>query len=528
VTPSQAIEAHPLLSVGKGTGVMILSTALLFAFSFFSRVAVARAFSVASWGLFNLGLSLVNVLSIVGLLGIHQAVARTISYETDPEVRRSAIRWGLAWSTLSAVGLTAAIFFFAGPIAAVFQTGYTAELTVVFQLFAFTIGFLILATYLASIFQGFEDAGPQAWFNQVLQPGLFLAFVLLFLFFHLGFVGAILGYVLSGAMTLGALAVYTWRRLDRLLPARRRRRVSAPKGLGPLSVSLWGVTSLTLVTIYVDTLILGLFRPALEVGYYSAAMTLARLLIIGQGALTYIYLPVSARLVREGDHSALRESYVTATRWILLFTLPMFLLFTFDPQLSLSAVFGPAYVNGATALAIIGWGSVLSTIVGPSSAALAGMGYARSLLVVTTLSAITNVALSFALIPSYGLIGAALAWTIARVVFSFGGNWVLWTNDRITPFRRRLTLPLALSLAFGIPLYIVLSRVGLAAWAVVPLYVLGMLIFLVATLGTRSLEPGDLVATHVLERLVGRPLPTLRRRLARFVTPADGSATSVP
>jgi O-antigen/teichoic acid export membrane protein len=247
-------------------------------------------------------------------------------------------------------------------------------------------------------------------------------------------------------------------------------------------------------------------------------MTLARLLLIGAGALTYIYLPVAARLVRSDRREEIRASYVTSTRWIILFTLPLFLLFALLPGLSLSAVFGSSYEGGAVALAIIAWGSFVSTAVGPSAAALAGMGYARNLLVITSVSAATNLAASFALIPGYGLIGAAIAWTLARFVYTFGGSYALWRSDRITPLRRRLTLPVGVSLGVGIPSFLALGRLPLPDWSVVPLFFGAMGLFVGSILFTRSLDPGDLVAVSALERVLRRPLPRLRARLQRYVT----------
>jgi O-antigen/teichoic acid export membrane protein len=496
---------------------MIFSTVLLVVFSFVGRVAVARAYSVGDWGLFNLGLSLTGVLSIGGLLGVHQAMARTLSFETDPGRRRAAVRWGLSVSIASAITLSTVVFVLAAPLAQIFSPSRGGALTSVFQLLAATVGFVLLATSLASIFQGFEDARPNAWYNQVLAPGLFVVFVLFFLALHLPFVWTLVAYALANGLAFAAIAFHAWRKLPRRLPRPAGPRSRPPRGLATLSISLWGVASLTFVTTFVDTLILGVFRPPSSVGLYSAGITLARLLLAGAAALTYIYLPVVARLTRSGNRDDIRSSYVTATRWIVLVTFPLFLLFALLPGLCLAAVFGRSYAGGATALAIIAWGSFLSTAVGPSAATLAGVGHARTLLVVTILSASVNVATSFALIPSLGLVGAAIAWTTARFVYSLGGAYALWRTDRVTSFRTHFTLPLSVAMAVGLPVFYILGRLGLVFWTLIPLFVLGGMFFVFATLLTRSLDPGDLVALGAIERLFGKRLPTLRRWMIRLM-----------
>jgi O-antigen/teichoic acid export membrane protein len=514
--------ARSLFSVGRGTAVLVVSTILLFFFNFVGRVAVAREFSVASWGDFSIGIALTGALSIVALLGLHQAVARMLSYERDPGMRRKVVRWGLGLTVLGGTVASLTIYLLAGPIASLFLStsgngaGSVAVLTETFQLLSVTVGFYLMSLFLAAIFQGFEDAVPNAWFNQVINPGLFLVFVLLFIVLHLGYVGALLAYVLANGVAFAAIAVYTWRKVPALLP-RAPEPPGPPRGLLNLSVSLWGVSALSFVTAYVDTLILGVFDNRTIVGDYSAAMTLARLLLVGASALTYIFLPVAARLARDRDTDTIRTTYVTATRWILIITVPMFLLFALMPGLSIGAVFGSKYDAGSVALSILVVGSFLSVLVGPANAALAGMGYTRALLVTSLISAVLNVVLSLGLIPTLGMIGASLAWAVARAMFPGSGIVALWRSDRINPFRRILVAPLAVSLAIGVPLFYFLDRMNLPLWTAFPLYGVGVLVFLLSMLVTRSLDPGDLIAARMIENLLGRPMPALRRFMGRFI-----------
>jgi O-antigen/teichoic acid export membrane protein len=259
------------------------------------------------------------------------------------------------------------------------------------------------------------------------------------------------------------------------------------------------------------------------VGLYSSAMTLARLLLVGNGALTYIYLPVAARLKREGAYDAIRSTYVTGTRWILAITIPMFFLFAFLPALSLRAVFGSLYTGGAVALDILVIGSFLSVIEGPANSCLAGMGYARSLLLTTILSAMVNLVLSFALIPTFGLVGAAVAWAVARAIYPGVGAYLLWRSDRITPFRPIFTIPLAVTLLVGCPIFFALRFVHLSSWTVVPLFFLGTLIYIGAVLATRSVERGDLVAFRALQKRLGWKLPRLDRFMERYLSRAEAA-----
>ena len=515
-------EISAIDSLGRGTIIMVFGTFALLLLNLIGRVYTARHLSVAQFGDFNLGLSFAGLLSLIALVGLHQAMARTIAETRDPGVRRRIIAFAASVTAVTSVAASALVYFFAASIASIFNPAGSAQLTQVFQLFSVTIGLTLLCTFLASIFQGFEDTLPNAWLNQAVQPGAFVVFVFVFFYFHLALEGALIAWVLSNAVTFGALVVYTIRRLPKHLPpAEPSVKRELPQGLLGLSFALWGVTTLTFVTAYIDTLILGVFRPEAQVGVYSAVMTLARLILVVSAAVTYIFLPVAARLWGQRDRRTLREMFVTTTRWIMIFTVPILLLFALLPTDSIVTVFGSAYASGAQALVLITVGALISVVFGPVNAALAGMGATRPLLVSTAISAVTNVALSFALIPTYGLMGAAMAWTVARVLYPATAALALYFSYGIQPFYRTLLLPLGLSLGIGVPLFLLIPLVPHPAWLVFPLYFAGLALCIGMVLATRSIEPGDFVVCRIAERAVGRPLPRLRRLMERALSTTD-------
>jgi len=495
---------------------MVVGTVLLLLLSFVGRVATARHLSVEAFGDFNLGLSFAGLLSLVALFGLHQAVARSLAENPDPAMRRRLIEWTAVVTAVMAA-LTSALVYFTAPwIAALFEPGNPSELTPVFQLFSVTVGLTLLCTFIASIFQGFEDTIPFAWINSAVQPAAFIVFLYLFFAFHLTLTAALLAWVISNVVTFLALVVYAWRRLPQYLkdvpPAK-----NLPPGLLTLSLALWGVTTLVYVTGYVDTLILGAFRPESQVGLYSAVLTLGRLILVGSGAVTYIFLPVSARLKGEGNIQAIRDSYVTTSRWTMIFTVPLFLVFALLPTDSVGAVFGASYTPAAFALAIVSLSALVSVAFGPVNATLAGLAMTRPLLVATAASAVSNVVLSFALIPPYGLLGAAIAWSVARMVYPAAGALALYRVHGVTPLRKSYTLPVAFSLVVGVPVFFAFSMLGLPYWVVYPLYFVGLLLVLTTIFATRTVEEGDFVVLSLAESVLGRPLPRAKRLMEKFL-----------
>jgi O-antigen/teichoic acid export membrane protein len=516
VESAESSHTSAIDSLGKGTSVMVLGTIALLLLNFIGRVYAARNLTVSQFGSFNLGLALAGLLALVALLGLHQAMARSIAENPDPIARRRIIRWTAVITGITSVSASVIVYTFAAQIANLFDPSDAVVLTQVFEFFSVTVGLTLLCTFIASIFQGFEDTVPNAWLNQAVQPASFAIFLVIFFQFHLALEGALLAWVISNIVTFVALVVYSFRRLPRhLTPG--PSNAPLPKGLFSLSIALWGVTTLTFVTAYVDTLILGAFRPSEQVGIYSAMMLLARLILVVAAAVTYIFLPVAARLWGQRDRKTLSEMFVTTARWMMIFTVPIFFLFTLMPNASIVTVFGKSYVGGDEALVLISVGAFISILFGPVNAALAGMGVTRPLLISTGISATSNVVLSIALIPTYGLLGAAIAWTTARFLYPATAMTGLYQASGIHPFRRTLLVPLALTLVVGIPLFYAFSLLH-HPWLVFPLYFVGLLLCIGMVLVTRSVERGDFVACRMAERVLGRPLPWLQRILERSLT----------
>ncbi|MCI4336833.1 MAG: oligosaccharide flippase family protein [Thermoplasmata archaeon] len=516
--PPSETDLREFLSVGRGTFILILGTLVLFAASLASRVLIAQQFSLSDWGEFNIALALTGFLSLLSLVGLDQAAARSLSYESDPAVRRGIVRSTLLVSVSAATIASLLVYLLAAPLAVLFGT---TALTGIFQVFSVTVGFGVLGLMLAALFQGFEDAAPNAVFNQMLNPALFVVAVALAVGLHWGFGAVVLGYAVTDGLALSALIGYALLRLPgRLPPVPNGAIAPGPsRRLWPLALSFWGVGSLSFITAFADTLILAVFRPPQVVGLYSAAMTLARVLLVANGALTYIYLPVAARLARRQDFPLIRATYTTGTRWSLLFVTPGLLAFALLPTESLHAIFGSSYGAGATTLQILAVAAFVSVLVGPANACQAGLGEVRTLLGATAAASVANVVLSFGLIPLYGAVGAALAWGVARTMYPGIGLVTLYRRYRINPFHRTLVRPLLFTLGVCVPLFLAVGALGPPAWVVFPLAGVACTIALLGLVATRSVVTGDFAIARGLEAFTGRPWPTLRRLLVARTSP---------
>lgn len=503
--PSELHEG--LTTVTRGTVLVIVSTLCLVLFNFLSRVLLVDHPS-SDWNSFSYVLALAGMVSAVGTLGLPNAVARGLPYAPTDAERRTIVRSSL----LITVGAAAAIavgLWVTGPFVA--ARLHVAHLAIGLEFFGVATGASVIAGLLAAIFQGYSDVVPNALFVQILNPGLFLAFLAVALLAPSGTISyttALLAYVLASVATLGGLVAYAIRRLPRLLPA----GPGAPGAEGRLlrfAAPLFVAGAMLSISGYGDTFVLGLYAP-LAVGNYTASLILARLIAIGINAAAFIFLPVATVFLRRDNGRAIRLTYATVTKWLILLSMPLFLLFVFLPARSLQFVYASHFPPVVLPLQITVAGAFGATVLGPGSTAQIAFGRVRLLAINSAAAGIADLGLAFALVPSHGAVGAAIAWSASTFLYASLCLVELAVLDGVHPFGRDFLLPLGLTtIPFAALLVALNDRVP--EWTLPPIGLLAAAAFVASVILTRSVDEGERLLLGAVERILGRRVPFVRR-----------------
>ncbi|MCI4322801.1 MAG: oligosaccharide flippase family protein [Thermoplasmata archaeon] len=505
-----------LNSVTRGTLILFIGTLAFVGLNFVLRVILARSLTVTEFGDYSVGLSLAGLLISFGNLALPQAVARNIPYVATDDERRGVIRAGF----LFVLPMAAAVAGLMLVVAYLLDVRYNAPaLGEAVAIFAPAVAGSIIGTQIASVFQGLEDVRPNALFIQLLNPALVIGFLVVAALLpygtstnvgpiHLTYANALYAYLAANAITVLGLVIYYWRRL----PKRLVHGPSAPgmsRHILLFAAPLLAVAVLAYVDGNADTLILNYFHSG-SVGPYVAALTMARLLQVGLSALGYILLPVIARYARVDDTATTKTTYVTATKWTLLTSLPLFLVFFALPTISLDLVYGAAYAGPAVPLQILILGSMIAVLVGPASATQVAFGQTRALLYNTMAAALADVLLALWLVPTYGSLGAAIAWGTAAALAPTLSMIQLGLTKGVHPFERHYVVPLVLT---AVPVGLALTLLhGTGPLWLLPLLVLASAgAFIGVIVLTRSIDEGDRMLLGAVEGLLHFRLPLVRR-----------------
>lgn len=196
------------------------------------------------------------------------------------------------------------------------------------------------------------------------------------------------------------------------------------------AIPLFGMGLLSMIHSRADVLMLGALRGVEEVASYSVALLLASLAILILASANTALAPAFAELFASGDLDRLQQRVTRTTRAVLLASLPLVLTLGLFGQFFLS-IFGPEYVQAYPALLILLVGQCANLVSGPNSILLVMTGQERPAVTGSAVGAGLYVILNLLLIPSWGMIGAALATTLSMITWTMLLNWFAWKRIRI-------------------------------------------------------------------------------------------------
>lgn len=504
-----------LQSIARGTTIVFLGVVASLAVNFILRVALVRYTTQDEYGLYSIAVTVVGMVGALAMLGLDEGSARYIAYYTgkaDHSRTRQAASVTLKIALASSVALAALLFISADALAS--AAFHAPALSGPLKVVAAAVPFTVLTQILVSVLRGYSEPWSRAFFKDTLRSLLFLAFLGGIMALGLPFEDIIYAYVLSMALALGALILFSARRLSPAKPAERVPGIA--RGLLTFSLPMLSVSLLMLMMSQATALLLAAFTTPAEVGRYDIAITLASLLLVVINSLGYIYTPTISGLYGQGKVEEIRHSYVTTTRWGYVLTLPVLFLFALFPGALIQLLFGERYVGIAFILQIITAGYLVNPLTGPNYHTLIAAGRTREITESFLVNAAGNIALCLLLIPPYGILGAALAATVSSTVANLLLSVRLYQRLKIHPLTRNYLLSVGSSL--------VLLGVFYGLLRVLPIQpnifvaALFFVLYLAAYAGSlillKTIGPEDLMILSAVEKKVGiKVTPLIQRHM---------------
>ncbi len=415
--PALAARLKRLLAGGAVSGFLVRVAAA--GIGYVLQIALARLIGVEEYGVFALAWVLVAVGGFSACLGLSQAAVRFLP--VYGERGAEALRAGFLRDSTLVVCLAGTLLAALGGLA-VWLDPPSGGLAPFFLAAACVPVFAY-----QDLLEGYARA--HGWVRLALVPPYILR------------QGALL-VVAMGAMAAGAPADATTAMAAALAATvvatlvqhvLVRKALAAPPVVPQRERGVWARSALTvfladgaqMLRSYADVLIVGALAPAATVAVYFAATRVAALLGFVEYAMGAIAAHRFSRLGERGDPAAL-GAYARKTALVTFWpTLAAAILLSAAAPLILS-LFGSGFAEGANAVAVLAAGYAIRAAVGPADDLLVMLGRERHAFLAQAAGLATNAAAAFALVPDYGIIGAAAAASLALAVTTAGlaiGAW---------------------------------------------------------------------------------------------------------
>jgi O-antigen/teichoic acid export membrane protein len=293
---------------------------------------------------------------------------------------------------------------------------------------ALALPFLGIEYYVDGVCRAFGWYRLSVVTSFIIRPVLVAVLCVAFLFAGVDLTIAVVGAVVVGMIALLSIVVAciaAWR-----LRSTRRTKAASTSGRGLLwlgaSVPLLVVSGLEDLLTYADILILGaLMEPEHISLYFAAARTLAL-----ANFVYYAMYMVSGRgfalALQDTDKTKVQASVLEATRLTVWCTVMAVAVTICAGPLILRA-FGADFVAGFPIMLVLGCGVIARSLAGQSAELLILTGRQREGIAIIASVLAANTVLALALVPVFGVYGAAVSYGLAMALRT---GLVIWTVRR--------------------------------------------------------------------------------------------------
>ncbi len=411
------------------------------AIAYVSQVVLARFMGTFEYGIFAAVWVAAVLFGAIAAIGFPTAVLRYVP-EYRERGQQSLLRGVIRGSRVMAAAAATVIAGVAALVLWLLGDIVTSYYVLPLFLGAVVLPMIALSETQDGIARAFNWATIALWPTFIVRPLLILFFML----------GAVLAGAEPTAVTalLSVIAATYVATLGQLFWLRRRVAGVVPTGPRTYETRAWVTLALPMLVVEgifniltnVDILMVGYYLPPDQVGvYFAASKTLA--------LVHFVYYAVRASGAQRfaqyhasGDRERLRAFVNDTLHWTFWPSLAMVLIVLALGK-PLLWMFGPTFDSGYPLLAILSIGILARASIGPAETLLIMAGQQRICVFVYIGTLAFAVAVNMALIPAWGLHGAAWASSLTLIVESIAlailahlrlglGAWIV-----LALFRRR-------------------------------------------------------------------------------------------
>lgn len=501
----------------KGTSLVFAGAVVGFVVSFAAKVLVVRNTTAEVFGLYSLALAVFSVCAIFANLGLQQGITRFVSVflgegrkEDADSVARSSVRLSFFSGAAFSIALIAL-----SEVAAQ-KVFYKPEIVLSLRIAALGLPFTVLARTIAGALRGYNLIGPKVYYIDIGQPLFFLLFFLAALIPGITLENLMYCYLFSMAMMFLAVGCYGYKKTGLSPLALRGGRHGGELLRFSLPLIVSGL--MAVVFSWTDTLILGRYVGAGEVGIYNVAAALGRVLVFPLLGVGFVFMPIAGEMYARKQFAELKRTYQVLTKWSFALTLPVFFVLFLFPETTIKFLFGARFVDAADPLRLLSLGFIFNAFFGSNGMLMVVLGLSKTIMNVSVIAAVVNITLNYILVKRLGLgmTGAAISTMVSYIFMNVVFSSILYLREGIHPVTAKYIKPVLGSSVIGLLLYAAAKLLIFEFWMLPVYFALFIAGYVLVLLFSKSLDHEDLFMFEAISKKTGLEMNFIRKILQRF------------
>lgn len=403
-------RADAVRDVVRGAGVVYVGLVLEMGLAFLAQRFAAVHLSIAGFGSLLSGTALLSLGSIVGGLGLSAGLRRYLPRVGEP-ARRSLTSYAFLLSIPASVAVAVPTVVFADVFAT--RVFGDPDVAVSLRIFGAAIPFATALNVAIGGIQGQKVSRFRVYVKNLLQPGARFGLVMLAVFVGAGQLGFAAGYAVPFALAAALAAVLLYRTFPSGGDSARARETLPELVRYSLPFTVSGLASFVYRSI--DIFLILYLLDSRAVGAYGVAYALARLIAVFSTSFSFLSSPVSSQLESQDRVDEAVTVQTTVARWLTIVSIGATVPMVLFARTFLASIYRPAYATAGLTLAVLAVGFALKNVLLTHGPILEALGKSKVSAFNTVTAAVINLVANLALIPRYGIEGAAAATTLSFV-----------------------------------------------------------------------------------------------------------------
>jgi len=420
-------------NIAKQSTINFIGRIVHMGFSFIIDVFLARVLGPVFLGRYRLGTTIVNFTSNFTKIGFDQGFIRYIPiYKNKNQFGKIKYLITLSYLISLLLSITVGVMLFFGADFLAINFFNESEMSMVLKLSSILLVVFTFYRLSNSILTAIKRVDYLTIINYIVVP---IAFLLpLVTYETMNLIQAF--WLRIASYSLGIfLMVFIVYNKEKFMYA-NYKKVNFTKYM-KFSIPLLFINLLYFLISNIDILMIGYFLTSKDVGIYSVSVRISMITLFVLRSINSIFGPVISELVSQNKINELEKLLKSINKIIFLFSFN-YLVFVFIFRKEILLVFGEEFILSNIVLVILTFGQFAKSVSGPIGTVLIMSGKQKYEVWNSVLICILNIILNLLFIPSYGIVGAALATMLSIVIINIIKILEIYKEFKFVPYKKSI------------------------------------------------------------------------------------------